>query len=161
VRPALGLLLTAVHSLQRSSERVRTLVFTNRLVDVTRTFKSQPFERALAALTSGMTVPLNANSNYGAVFEQLEVMARSRLRHDVVVILGDARSNYLPPAADRLGRVRRLVRKVVWLVPEAPSSWGRADSALAEYREHTSTLMPCYDLASLRQAVDHLARDLR
>ena len=50
-----------------------------------------------------------------------------------VIILGDARTNFLPPRADIVAELSRRGREVLWLNPEARGSWGFGDSAMWDY----------------------------
>src|SRR5213592_2704055 len=71
----------------------------------------------------GGPLDLHARSDFGRVLGELwegrEVLTRSTL----LLVLGDARNNRLPPRADLLRAVAGRVQRIVWLVPEPRARW--------------------------------------
>jgi uncharacterized protein with von Willebrand factor type A (vWA) domain len=130
--------------------RVRLLVFVDRAVD--------------ASVEQGRLVPhetidFHAFSDYGRMLIHLEERFTTAFtRNTVVVVLGDARTNRRPPRADVLARLAAKARTLWWLVPEAPTLWGKGDSAIAAYRSACDEVLACGNAAELLSALDRLAR---
>jgi uncharacterized protein with von Willebrand factor type A (vWA) domain len=45
-------------------------------------------------------------------------------------------------------------KRVIWLCPEHPASWGSGDSALLQYKPFCSSLTHCSTVADLEHALD-------
>src|SRR5437667_265349 len=67
----------------------------------------------------GGPLDLHARSDFGRVLVELWEGHRARLtRSTLLLVLGDARNNRLPPRADLLRAIADRVQRIVWLVPE-------------------------------------------
>jgi uncharacterized protein with von Willebrand factor type A (vWA) domain len=73
-----------------------------------------------------------------------------------VIILGDGRNNYRNPRTDLVRDLRRRARRLVWLNPEHPGSWGTDDSDMLDYEPECDVVYPVRNLAQLSAAVDRL-----
>src|SRR5213592_1011461 len=72
----------------------------------------------------GGPLDLHARSNFGRVLVELWEGHRARLtRSTLLLVLGDARNNRLPPRADLLRAIADRVQRIVWLVPEPRARW--------------------------------------
>ncbi len=97
---------------------------------------------------------LHARSDFGRVLGDLWSRHRALLgRGTLLLVLGDARNNRLPPRADLLRKVRERVKAVVWLVPEPRGRWNTGDSVLGLYAPACNFVLECLDLAALVRAV--------
>jgi len=97
---------------------------------------------------------LHARSDFGRVLGDLWSQERRLLgRGSLVLILGDARNNRLPPRADLLRAVRDRVERILWLVPEARARWNTGDSVLRQYAPSCDAVLECLTLDSLVAAV--------
>src|SRR5213078_2255051 len=66
----------------------------------------------------GGPLDLHARSDFGRVLVELCEGHRARLtRSTLLLVLGDARNNRLPPRADLLRAIADRVQRIVWLVP--------------------------------------------
>jgi len=74
-------------------------------------------------------------------------------RGTLVLVLGDARNNRLPPRADLLRAVREQVQRVLWLVPEPRERWDTGDSVLRLYATSCDAVIECLTLGALVAAV--------
>ena len=97
---------------------------------------------------------LHARSDFGRVLDDLlrdhgEALGRGTL----LLVLGDARNNRLPPRVDLWRAVRERVKTVVWLVPEPHARWDTGDSVLRLYAPGSAAVVECLDLATLVRAV--------
>ena len=101
---------------------------------------------------------LHARSDFGRVLGDLWHRERGVLgRGTLVLVLGDARNNRLPPRADLLRAVREQVQRVLWLVPEPLERWDTGDSVLRLYATSCDAVIECLTLdalvAAVRQAI--------
>jgi uncharacterized protein with von Willebrand factor type A (vWA) domain len=104
-------------------------------------------------------IDLMARSDFGRVLRDLTEQHAGVLGADtVLVILGDARNNRLPPRADLLGRAHGRVRRLLWLNPEPRERWNTGDSVIAAYARHADDVVPCGSLAELERALAAVAR---
>ncbi len=82
----------------------------------------------------GGPLDLHARSDFGRVLVELWERQRARLtRSTLLLVLGDARNNRLPPRADLLRAIADRVQRIVWLVPEPRARWDTGDSVLGMY----------------------------
>jgi uncharacterized protein with von Willebrand factor type A (vWA) domain len=72
----------------------------------------------------------------------------------LLLVLGDARNNRLPPRADVLRAIAERVQRVVWLVPEPRVRWDTGDSVLGLYAPACDVVVECLDLGTLVRAVE-------
>ena len=97
---------------------------------------------------------LHARSDFGRVLGDLWHQERGVLgRGTLVLVLGDARNNRLPPRADLLRAVREQVQRVLWLVPEPRERWDTGDSVLRLYATSCDAVIECLTLGALVAAV--------
>src|SRR5947199_26675 len=97
---------------------------------------------------------LHARSDFGRVLVELWEGHRARLtRSTLLLVLGDARNNRLPPRADLLRAIADRVQRIVWLVPEPRARWDTGDSVLRLYAPACEAVVECVDLGALVRAV--------
>ncbi|HZP42238.1 MAG TPA: VWA domain-containing protein [Candidatus Binatia bacterium] len=97
---------------------------------------------------------LHARSDFGRVLDDLWRGHRDLLgRGTLLLVLGDARNNRLPPRVDLWRAVRERVKTVVWLVPEPRGRWNTGDSVLGLYAPACDAVVECLDLGTLVRAV--------
>lgn len=108
-------------------------------------------------LAPAAPVDFHAFSDFGRVFVEIERSGEPALgRNTLLLVLGDARNNRKPARADALARIRRRVKALWWLVPEARARWGTGDSALPSYAPHCDAVLECASPAALVAALDGL-----
>ena len=157
VRQVARFTLQLAYTLQERFAKVRSFVFVSDLGEATPLFEQCEIERAVEKVYSGAVVSVAANSNYGRAFRQfVEHHLEAVTSRTTVIILGDGRSNYFPPEAWALARVKARARHVLWLHPEQPSSWMFGDSAMKDYLPHISRAEVVTNLASLKRVIDEL-----
>ena len=145
------------YTLQEMFSKVRTFVFVSDLGEATELFERHDLDTAVEKTLSGAVIHVYANSNYGRAFLQfVENHLEAVTTRTTVIIIGDGRSNYFPPEAWALGRVRGRAKHVLWLNPEQPASWMFGDSAMRDYQPHTSRIEIVHNLESLRRVIDQL-----
>ena len=97
---------------------------------------------------------LHARSDFGRVLAAvLSEHAPTLRRSTLLLVLGDARNNRLPPRVDLWRQVRERVGRVVWLVPEPRVRWDTGDSVLHLYAPLCDAVVECLDAATLVRAV--------
>jgi hypothetical protein len=130
--------------------RVRLFGFVDRLVEI---------EFVDGAVRPAAPIDLMARSDFGRVLRDLAEEGEADLTADtVLLVLGDARNNRLPPRADLLRETRARVRRVVWLNPEPRERWNTGDSVIDLYARHADVVVPCGSPAELAAAVAEVAR---
>lgn len=102
----------------------------------------------------GGPLDLHARSDFGRVLADLWQRERDLLaRSTLLLVLGDARNNRLPPRPDLLRAVRDRVQRVIWLVPEPQVRWDTGDSVLGLYADSCDAILECLDLGTLVRSV--------
>jgi uncharacterized protein len=145
VAAASELLLGLVAPAARHFRRVHLFAYVDRLVPVS-------IERGHVA--PGGPLDLHARSDFGRVLGDLWTRERTNLSHGtLLLVLGDARNNRLPPRADLLRVVRERVRHLLWLVPEPRARWDTGDSVLRLYAPSCDAVLECLTLGALVAAV--------
>lgn len=157
VRQVSRFMLQFAYTLQELFSKVRSYVFVSDLGETTDLFSRHRLSEAIERAYGGAVINVFSNSNYGRAFRQfVDRHLDAVTSRTTVIIIGDGRSNYFPPEAWALGRVRARARHVLWLTPEQPSSWMFGDSAMRDYQPHTSRIEVVNNLASLKRVVDRL-----
>ncbi|NBM17434.1 VWA domain-containing protein [Streptomyces sp. GC420] len=164
VRSAARFTLHLVHGLQSLFGQVRTFAFVDEPAEITELFTEHPLERALGlvfdGLPSGGLLDVDANSDYGRMFELLLDEHASALgRRTTLLVLGDGRGNGNAPGVAAFEDITRRVRETVWLTPEPRYSWGLGGCDLPRYAEYCDRVQVVSDLAGLRRTADRMATE--
>lgn len=158
VRAAARFLLVLVHAMHEAFARTRSFVFVRDLGEATALFAAHPPAEAVARAFRGEVISTAQSSDYGhALATFLEEHLDAVDRRTTVVVLGDARSNYLDPNVGALATLKRRAARIIWLNPEPRASWGFGDSEMLRYLPFCSFAAPVRSLAELRAAVDRIA----
>jgi uncharacterized protein len=97
------------------------------------------------------------SSDYGHVLRDFaRDYARQFSRRTVVLVVGDARTNYLDPAVGALAEVSERVGKLYWLNPEPRRYWNQGDSVMARYQPCCSQVRECSTLRQIAEFVRSL-----
>lgn len=145
VAAASELLLGLLAPAGRHFRRVHLFAYVDRLCPVS-------IEQGHVA--PGGVLDLHARSDFGRVLQDLwQAHAALLGRTTLLLVLGDARNNRLPPRADVLRAIAERVQRVVWLVPEPEQRWNTGDSVLRHYASACDAVIECRDLATLVAAV--------
>lgn len=157
VRHVSRFMLQFAYTLQELFEKVRSFVFVADIADATDLFARHELSRAVDLCSLGGVVNVYANSNYGRALRQFAEEHLSVVTSKTtVLIIGDGRSNYHPPEAWALGKIRARAKRVLWLNPELPSGWAFGDSAMRDYEPHVTRVEVVTNLESLHRVVDKL-----
>ncbi len=94
----------------------------------------------------------SGSSDYGRVLREFASgYGRQFSRRTVLLVIGDARTNYLNPAAAALASLSDRVGKLYWLNPEPRRYWNSGDSVMAVYEPFCAEVREC---STLRQIAD-------
>jgi uncharacterized protein with von Willebrand factor type A (vWA) domain len=150
--------LSLLHALHAELPRLRSFVFADGLAEVTDLVQASPgvIDTRLLLSRPGV-VRRDGHSDYGAVLGQfLDSYGGGLSRDCVLIVCGDARTNYHPPRADLLHALHQRVRRIHWLNPEPRSQWNTADSRISEYAADCDTVTEVRNLTQLSEWVDAL-----
>lgn len=139
----------------------RSFVFVDQVREVTDLIEAgqaknarpgQAAERVLRQLRSeGWGV---SHSDYGTVLQQFYRQWGSEIdRQSIIIILGDARTNYTALQAQWLQRLREQAHSVVWLNPERKSLWDSGDSVMSFYAPYCGRVLECRNIEQLQRVV--------
>lgn len=147
------LLLKALHTHFR---RLRVLGFVSSAADITDLITGDLLTGSLTywALERPELTRRGRSSNYEQSLQDLAA-ADGLTSRTTLLILGDARSNHARPDLDTLETIRRTVRRVYWLNPEARSRWDTGDSVASAYGQ----IVPMHEVrtaAGLRHFVEQV-----
>jgi uncharacterized protein len=157
VRAYARFLLLFLYGLSDVLPRVRSFVFSSKLGEVSELFEHNPPEAAIEIALKQWGF---GSTDYGAALrELLPAIGRELERGATVVVLGDGRNNYGDPALQTLRELGSRCRRLVWLNPEALSSWGTGDSEMLRYRACVSDARVVQSLAHLERFADDLLRN--
>lgn len=152
-------LLQFLYAMSDVLPRVRSFAFASRFDEISEDFQRYAPDVAVARVLDRLS---GSGTDYGEMLEGFLGMCEGQLdRHTTVIILGDARNNYLPERAELLAQIRRRVKQIWWLNPEARSQWNSGDAVMASYQPHCRVARRCANLNDLEQVVDSLLGSLR
>jgi uncharacterized protein len=143
--------LSLLHALHAELPQMRSFVFADGLAEVTDLVRSSPgvIDTRLLMSRPGV-VRGDGHSDYGAVLGQLLDEAGGSVSPDTVIIIcGDARTNYRPPSPELLRTLRGRVRAIHWLNPEPAADWDTGDSRMADYAEFCNSVTEVRNLGQL------------
>ena len=159
VSDAARFLLQFLYALNDVLPRVRSFAFASRFDEISDDFQQYPPDIAVGRVLDRLS---GSGTDYGEMLEGFLRRCEGQLdRHTTVIILGDARNNYLPERAELLGQIRRRVKQVWWLNPESRNQWNSGDAVMASYLPHCRVARRCANLDDLERVVDGLLGSLR
>jgi uncharacterized protein len=150
--------LSLLHALHAELPRLRSFVFADGVAEVTDLVESSPgvIDSRLLLSRPGV-VRGDGHSDYGAVLRHfLEEQAGGLYRDCVLIICGDARTNYRPERADLLRALRGRVRAIHWLNPEPAADWNSTDSCIGTYEPYCDSVTEVRTLRQLSEWADKL-----
>jgi uncharacterized protein with von Willebrand factor type A (vWA) domain len=146
--------LNLLIALDSRLSRLRAFSFVDGLADITELVsEARAAGRQLSQAEAARgAVRWSGSSDYGHVLREFAASyARQFTRRTVVLVVGDARTNYLEPATGALAEVSDRVGKLYWLNPEPRRYWNTGDSVIARYAPVCAQVREC---ATLRQIAD-------
>ncbi len=150
------LLLT--YALREQFAKVRAFAFVDTVDEVTRFFApGTDVVDAITRMTEEADITRFGRSDYGHSFERFaEKYGEAIGSKTSLLILGDARSNYQPPALATLGRLAGEARHAYWLNPEPRAQWDTGDSIATSYGGVVA-MHECRNVAQLAAFIEELA----
>lgn len=151
--------LQLIYALRARFTRFRAFVFADSLDEVTDLIAENT---TITATTSrinseGRGVRLDGRSDYGnALGEFAEQHLATLDNRTIVLILGDARSNYRDPHPDALKAIRARAGAVFWLNPESAALWNDGDAVTGVYAPHCDAVVECRTIRQLKAFVADL-----
>ncbi|GAA3230278.1 vWA domain-containing protein [Nonomuraea helvata] len=150
------LLLT--YALREQFSKVRAFGFVDTVDEITRFFvPGADVVEAMTRLANEADMVRFGRTNYGHSLERFAERYGDAVGPKTsLLILGDARSNYQPPALDVLSSLVARSRHAYWLNPEPTTQWDTGDSVASEY----GTVVPmheCRNVAQLTAFIETLA----
>jgi len=142
--------LSLLHALHAELPRLRSFVFADGVAEVTDLLESSPgvIDSRMLLSRPGV-VRGDGHSDYGAVLSHfLDEQAGALSRDCVLIICGDARTNYRYERADLLRTLHARVRAIHWLNPEPVDGWNTTDSCIGKYEPYCDTVT---EVRTLRQ----------
>ncbi len=140
--------------------RLRVFSFVDGLAEITGLVREaraagrrlDPREAAQAAIRR------SGSSDYGFVLRDFASQYAHQLtRRSVLLVVGDARTNYLDPAQAAFAELHRRAGQVYWLNPEPRRYWNEGDSVIGRYAPWCAQVRECRTLRQIADFVQSLA----
>jgi uncharacterized protein with von Willebrand factor type A (vWA) domain len=148
------LLLT--YALREQFTKVRAFGFVDTVDEITRFFvPGADVVEAMTRLANEADMVRFGRTNYGHSLERFAERYGNAIGPKTsLLILGDARSNYQPPALDTLRGLAGKARHAYWLNPEPKQQWDTGDSVATEY----SAIVPMHECRNVAQLTAFIER---
>ncbi|HET9898772.1 MAG TPA: VWA domain-containing protein [Streptosporangiaceae bacterium] len=140
--------------------RLRVFSFVDGLADITSLVRdARAAGRRLAPREAARdAIRLSGSSDYGFVMREFAAQYAPQLtRRSVVLVVGDARTNYLDPAVDSFAAISERAGRVYWLNPELRRYWNDGDSVIGRYAPWCAQVRECRTLRQITDFVQSLA----
>ena len=150
--------LMLTQALREHFTGVRAFAFVDSTDEVTRFFRpGADVADAVARIgREADVVAFDGHSDYGNAFEVFADRWPAAVGPKTsLLVLGDGRTNYRPPALPVLADLVRRSRSAHWLNPEPQRLWGSGDSAADRYGEVVD-MVECRNAAQLAEFVTTL-----
>ncbi len=147
-------------ALDSRMNRLRVFSFVDGLADITELVReARAAGRRLSASEAAQrAIRLNGSSDYGHVLREFAAAHGPKLtRRSVVLVVGDARSNYGDPAAGSFAGIAGRAGQVYWLNPEPRRYWNDGDSVIGQYAPWCAQVRECRTLRQIADFVQSLA----
>lgn len=156
VRRAVEFMLRLVYELQDQIHSTHSFVFIDDISEVSAEFAAHRPEVAIERVLEEHP-PGHYNTNLGhALAHFCKDYLDTVDQRTTVIILGDARNNYLNPRLDAFQEIKQRARRVIWLNPEHQRLWNTGDSDLWQYEPYCDAVHEVSNLTQLANAIDHL-----
>jgi uncharacterized protein with von Willebrand factor type A (vWA) domain len=156
--------LALLIALDSRLSRLRVFSFVDGVADITGMVQEarasgRPLDGELIARES---TRFTGSSDYGRVMREFAAEYVPQLtRRSVVLIVGDARSNYTDSSIHAFAQIQEHAGMVYWLNPEPKRAWNEGDSIIAEYARFCHQVEECRNLRQITDFVSSLAAHAR
>jgi hypothetical protein len=140
--------------------RLRVFSFVDGLAEITSMVRDarSSGRRLDQREASADAIRLSGSSDYGWVMREFaSTYAHQLTRRSVVLVVGDARGNYLDPAESAFAEISERAGKVYWLNPEQRRYWDQGDSVIGRYAPWCAQVSECRTLRQITDFVQSLA----
>ncbi|MEV0196983.1 VWA domain-containing protein [Nonomuraea sp. NPDC050691] len=150
------LLLT--YALREQFAKVRAFGFVDTVDEITRFFRpGTDVVDAMTRMADEADMVRFGRTNYGHALERFAERHGDAVGPKTsLLILGDARSNYQPPALATLQALAGRARNAYWLNPEPRAQWDTGDSVASAYAA-VVPMTECRNVAQLAAFIEGLA----
>ncbi len=139
--------------------RLRVFSFVDGVADITEMVReARAGGRRLSAREAARdAVRWSGSSDYGYVMREFAREHAPRLtRRSVVLVVGDARSNYGNPRVEAFAQICERAGRVYWLNPEPRRFWNEGDSVIGRYAPLCAQVRECRTLRQIADFVESL-----
>lgn len=146
--------LNLLIALDSRLSRLRVFSFVDGLAEITELVgQARAAGRQLGQAEAARdAIRWSGSSDYGRVLREFATQyGRQFSRRTVLLVVGDARTNYLDPAVAALAEISERVGRLYWLNPEPRRYWNSGDSVIAGYAPCCAQVREC---STLRQIAD-------
>jgi uncharacterized protein with von Willebrand factor type A (vWA) domain len=153
-------LLLILYSLNEVISKIRSFAFCTNLVEVSAFFEKYPVHEAISRILSGDGLDIILRkTDYGrSLADFREEHADCLSKKTTVVILGDARANFVNSRVDIIRYISERSKRLIWLNPETPLLWGSGDSEMRKYLPYCTLARECSTIHHLELVVGSLLR---
>jgi uncharacterized protein len=140
--------------------RLRVFAFVDGLAEITNLVRDARAagHRIDSRAAAQGAIRLNGSSDYGWVLREFAATRAHQLsRRSVVLVVGDARTNYGDPAESALAEIADRAGQVYWLNPEPRRYWNDGDSVIGRYAPWCGQVRECRTLRQIADFVQSLA----
>lgn len=140
--------------------RLRVFSFVDGLADITNLVReARASGRRLGQREAARdAIRLSGSSDYGYVMREFAgEYAQQLTRRSVVLVVGDARTNYADPAEAAFAEIADRAGRVYWLNPEPRRFWDDGDSVISRYAPLCAQVSECRTLRQIADFVQSLA----
>lgn len=150
--------LSLLYALSQHFRKIRSFAFVDAIDEVTEFFEQSEMEEASRRVrTEADVVWLDGHSDYGHALTQfLQRYSDSLSPKTTVLVLGDVRSNFRDPMAERLHEIRDRVRRLYLLNPEPHRHWDTGDSIVSKYAPACDGVFEVRNLRQLAQFIEKI-----
>ena len=149
-------LLMFLYALNEALTDIHSFAFAGSTIDVSDVLDRQPVEEAITSILDRIGFQ---SSNYGNALAEFEDQWMHLVTpKTTVIIVGDARGNGSNPRLDVFNRLSMRPKRLIWLNPEHPFSWGTGDSDMSRYMPFCSLVRVCNTLQHLDRAIGDMLK---
>ena len=154
VAAAAEFLLLFLYALNEALSDIRAFAFSGSLIEVSQILETLEIDAAIGEIMRSIGF---GSSNYGRALADFDAGFMAAVtRRTTVLILGDGRGNFADPRTDILKRIGERAKRLIWLNPEARTSWGTGDSDMLRYAPYCTLVTQCNTLRRLERVVAEL-----
>ena len=149
-------MLMFLYSLEEVMPKVRSFAFSSDLAEVTDLFERNKLEDAISKTLRDYA---GGSTDYGQALSDFKKLCMDEVdNRTTVIILGDARNNYGDTRTDIMKELYDRCKRLIWLNPEARTSWNVGDSEMRKYGAYCHQVDECNNLVHLERIVGNLLR---